>query len=80
MAEMFGGGEYGEVMAEMLHRIEFDLPLDGLVFPESSKNPASDDIQSPIKPNPTESNPIRPNPTKFSNGQPPSTSQSDAQV
>jgi hypothetical protein len=56
LAELFGGGEYGEVMAEMLHRIEFDLPLDGLVFPDSSQKSASDDV----RPNPTEFNLIQP--------------------
>ena len=30
MAECFGGGEYGKRMAELIHRIRFDLPLDDL--------------------------------------------------
>jgi hypothetical protein len=59
MADLFGGGEHGEKMAEMLHRIEFDLPLDDLVDTKLSgkTRPAS------VKPNPTESDLIQPNPT-----------------
>ena len=60
VAEGFGGGEYGEKMAELLHRIQFDLPLDGLIgseFPGKTR-------PAPVKPNPTESDPIQPNPTK----------------
>ena len=59
MAECFGGGEHGEKIAEMLHRIEFDLPLDDLVDTKlpGETRPAS------VKPNPTESDLIQPNPT-----------------
>ena len=59
MADLFGGGEHGEKIAEMLHRIEFDLPLDDLVDTKLSgqTRPAS------VKPNPTESDPIQLNPT-----------------
>jgi hypothetical protein len=59
MADLFGGGEHGEKIAEMLHRIEFDLPLDDLVDTKLSgkTRPAS------VKPNPTESDLIQPNPT-----------------
>ena len=49
MADLFGGGEHGEKMAEMLHRIEFDLPLDGLIDTELSGKTHPDEI----KPNPT---------------------------
>jgi hypothetical protein len=60
MAGCFGGGEYGKKMAEILHRIKFDLPLDGLIDSElpGETRPAS------VKPNPTESDLIQPNPTK----------------
>jgi hypothetical protein len=60
MTDLFGGGEHGEKMAEILHRIEFDLPLDDLVDTKLSgkTRPAS------VKSNPTESDLIRPNPTK----------------
>ena len=67
MADLFGGGEQGRKMAEMLHRIEFDLPLDDLVGPESAGKTQSDEIQ----PNQTQSDPIQPNPANFSNGHPP---------
>jgi len=62
IAETFGGGEYGKKMAEILHRIKFDLPLDDLVDTKLSgkTRPAA------VKPNPTESDPIQPNPTKNS--------------
>ena len=59
VAEGFGGGEYGKKMAEMLHRIKFDLPLDDLIDTELSGKTHPDEI----KPNPTESDLIRPNPT-----------------
>ena len=66
VAEGFGGGEYGKKMAEMLHRIRFDLPLDDLLgmTPPGKSGPA------PVKPNPTESGQIQPNTTK-NNGSPP---------
>jgi hypothetical protein len=73
MADLFGGGEAGKKMAEMLHRIEFDLPLDDLVEPESAGKTHSNGI----KPNPTESDPIQPNQTNFSKGHPPATSPHD---
>jgi DNA primase len=60
MAECFGGGEYGEKMAEMLHRIKFDLPLDDLI---NTKLPGKT-CPNGIQPNPTESDSIQPNPTK----------------
>ena len=61
MAEAFGGGKHGEKMAELLHRIKFDLPLNDLLEkPSSGKtHPAGE---------PKESDPIQPNPTNFSNG------------
>jgi hypothetical protein len=64
IAEGFGGGEYGKRMAEMLHRINFDLPLEDLVDTElpGKTNPHE------IKPNPTESNLIQPNPTNLAGG------------
>ncbi len=60
VAECFGGGEYGKKMAELLHRINFDLPFDDLI---DLKLPGKTHF-APIKPNPTESDPIQPNPTK----------------
>jgi hypothetical protein len=60
MAECFGGGEYGEKMAEMLHRIKFDLPLDDLI---NTKLPGKT-CPNGIQPNPSESDLIQPNPTK----------------
>jgi hypothetical protein len=61
MAECLGGGESGKKMAELLHRIRYDLPLDDLVDAKLSGKtcPAS------AKPDPTESDPIQPNPTKY---------------
>jgi len=56
-AEGFGGGEYGKKMAELLHRIEFDLPLDDLL----DKEIPSKSHSSGIQPNPTKSGPIQPN-------------------
>jgi len=38
MAEAFGGGEYGKKMADLLHRIKFDLPLPDPVESASAKN------------------------------------------
>jgi hypothetical protein len=56
----FGGGEYGKRMAELIHRIRFDLPLDDLI---NTKLPGKT-CPASVKPNPTESNLIQPNPTK----------------
>jgi hypothetical protein len=67
MAGLFGGGEQGERMAELLHRIEFDLPLDDLDVPKPSANPHSNGI----KPDQIESDPIQPDPANFSNGHAP---------
>jgi hypothetical protein len=67
MADLFGGGDYGEKMAEMLHRIEFDLPLDDLL----DMKPHEESTPSPVKPSQTKSDPIRPNPTNFSDGHAP---------
>ena len=60
VAELFSGGEYGKKMAEILHRINFDLPLDDLVDSKLPDKPAP----PPVYPNPTESDLIRPNPTE----------------
>lgn len=49
VAEGFGGGEYGKKMAEVLHRIQFDLPLDDLLGMPSPEKSAP----APVKPNPT---------------------------
>jgi DNA primase len=61
MAEAFGGGEYGERMAEMLHRIKFDMPLDDLL---KTPSPKKTDSAAP-----KESELIQPNPIK-NNGSP----------
>jgi hypothetical protein len=53
----FGGGEYGKMMADLLHHIKFDLPFDDTKLYAQSKS-------DPVKPNPTESNLIQPNPTE----------------
>jgi hypothetical protein len=60
MAELFGGGEHGKKMAELLHCLQFDLPLDDFIGSElpGETRPA------PVKPNPTESDPIQANPTE----------------
>jgi hypothetical protein len=59
IAQGFGGGEYGKKMAEMIHRINFDLPLDDLIDTKlSGKTPPA-----AAKPNPTESKLIQANPT-----------------
>jgi hypothetical protein len=72
-AECFGGGEYGKKMAELIHRIKFDLPYEDLLatlsFGKTHPNG--------IKPNPTESDLIQPNPTNFSNGHTPSANHHD---
>ena len=62
MAEAFGGGEYGKKMAELIHRIKFDLPYEDLLATLSSGKTHPNGI----KPNPTESDLIQPDPTKNS--------------
>ena len=59
-AEGFGGGEYGKKMAELIHRINFDLPYEDLLKTISSGKTHPNGI----KPNPTESDLIQPNPAK----------------
>jgi hypothetical protein len=49
VAEGFGGGKHGEKMAELLYRLRFDLPLEGL----DSELPG-ETRSAPVKPNPTE--------------------------
>jgi hypothetical protein len=61
MAEGFGGGEYGKKMAELLHRIKFDLPWKDFRFDAEMSGKTH---PNGIKPNPTESDLIRPNPTE----------------
>ena len=67
MAGMFGGGDYGERMAEMLHCIKFDLPLDELLKKTSRGKPCP----APLGENSAKSELIQPNPTKFPNGHTP---------
>ncbi|MGB7748602.1 MAG: type IIL restriction-modification enzyme MmeI [Verrucomicrobiia bacterium] len=56
VAECFGGGEHGKKMAELLHRINFDLPFDDLIDSELPGKTHPNGIQ----PNPTESDLIQP--------------------
>lgn len=46
MAALFGGGEYGEKRAEILHRIKFDLPLDDLLDLKSPQKASPAPVQS----------------------------------
>ena len=73
MAMLFGGGEAGEKMAELLHCIKFDLPLPDFIDPGLSEKPSP----VAVKPNPTESDLIQPNPTNFANGHAPVASPHD---
>jgi hypothetical protein len=57
-AEYFGGGEYGKKMAELIHRIKFDLPWQDFRF--DAELPGKTHPNG-IKPNPTESDLIQPN-------------------
>jgi hypothetical protein len=57
-AEGFGGGEYGKKMAELIHRIQFDLPWQDFRF--DAELPGKTHPNG-IKPNPTESDQIQPN-------------------
>ena len=59
LAQMFGGGDYGESMAEMITRIKFDLPLDRLKQQSKTQSPANDGVGL----DQTESNQIQPNRT-----------------
>ena len=61
LAKLFGGGKNGEKIAEYLHRIEFDLPLDDLFDPGPDGEINSEEIQ----PSQAESDPIQPNPDNF---------------
>ena len=74
VAEGFGGGEYGKKMAELVHRINFDLPLEDFRF--DAELPDKTDPNG-IKPNPTESDLIQPDPTNLSNDHAPVTSPHD---
>jgi len=66
MAECFGGGEHGKKMAELLHRIKFDLPLDGLIDKECSGKASPD----AIKPDQAELSSIKPDQTQNSSNVP----------
>jgi hypothetical protein len=59
MAELFGGGESGRLIAATILEIENGLPL-GTLGGKPVGNPTK---SSSAKPNPTESKPIQPNPT-----------------
>jgi hypothetical protein len=56
MAKVFGGGKYGERMAELLHRIKFDLPLEDMLASVEKAGPVS-----AVAPNPGESGLIQAN-------------------
>lgn len=49
-AQIHGGGKYGKRMAEMLHRIHFDLPLDDLLGKKSPRKTCSKRNPTKIKP------------------------------
>jgi len=57
LAEVFGGGEYGKSMAEMITRIKFDMPLADLNGAPKPPAAAAGVIQAAQ----TESNQIKPN-------------------
>ena len=59
MADCFGGGAFGQKLAEKLHRINFDLPLDDSLDPSPAEQPNS--ILASEKPN--KSAKIQANPT-----------------
>jgi len=61
VVECFGGGEYGKKMAELIHRIKFDLPWKDFRFDAEMSGKTH---PNETKSNPTESDLIRPNPTK----------------
>jgi len=75
MAEAFGGGAYGEKIAELLHRINFDLPLKGLFEKKSSGKNGS----GTIKPDKGESSSIKPDKAKNFCEPPESHTQNDAE-
>jgi hypothetical protein len=56
MAEGFGGGEYGKKMAELIHRIKYDLPWKDFRFDAEMSGKTH---PNGIKPNPTESDLIQ---------------------
>jgi hypothetical protein len=66
-ARLFGGGEHGTQMADLIYRLKHDLPLDSLLTNQAPQSPAS--IQTTPKPwaNPEESSQIQPNRGKRSN-------------
>ncbi len=64
MAGLFGGGESGKRMAELLHRIKFDLPLEDLLAKPLSEKPCP----SPVQEHPAESDLIQPDPSEFAGG------------
>jgi hypothetical protein len=45
VAEGFGGGEYGKKMADLLHRIRFDLPFDDPIDSKPSDKTGSETIK-----------------------------------
>jgi hypothetical protein len=57
MVAVFGGGEYGKEMADLLHRIEFDLPFPDTVESASAKK----DHKYAVENEPAQSNRIQPN-------------------
>jgi hypothetical protein len=60
VADYFGGDENGRIIAEYLHRLKFDLPLEGLI----DKKLAGTARPAVVKPKQTESNQVQPNPTQ----------------
>jgi hypothetical protein len=58
MAKAFGGGELGEEVADLLHRIKFDLPLEGLIDDTKLSGTTP---PAPVKPDKAELSSIKPN-------------------
>ena len=78
LANVFGGGEAGRKIAELIVEVQHEMPRGSLSRkqpPKSAKpNPTESD---PIQPNPTESNQIKPNQTNSPNGHVPVASRHD---
>jgi len=68
-AKAFGGGERGEKIAELLHRITFDLPLEDLFDDTALSGKTSPDA---IKPDQGKLRSIKPDQAGFHNGHTPS--------
>ena len=66
LAGIFGGGERGQKMADMVTAVKYDLPRPK--FRKEAKEPQAESAseQPPSQPaSPAQSNPVQPSPTKF---------------